>query len=277
MKRFIIFVIALSLVPLFLGPVNISADTATKATEVKKQTAPPKSVAAPHKTMKKELSNRPSKVIQPSTTVQGTMHGGASDGVDRFITGTTIPRRIGKRLTINGQGFGDARGIVRILSQSGIRYNCDIHLWRNTRVDITLPGRLQSHADKRNEKWTLWVLPAGKGTGPTMEVTLIGWEPVIHSLSTTELTRGDQLVIEGDYFLDHNAEGGSSWYGLIQYYPSGYGYYSWGAKRLVSWSYNRVVIEITSAPDERKRYRVRLATAAGAGVDSEDYVWLLPE
>ena len=198
---------------------------------------------------------------------------------DIFISRTSVPRKIGKSLTILGKGFGNDKGRVRIMLKTGrpsFMTYCPIQQWRDNNIRITIPDKLQEYDDKKNEQWILWVNLSGRNSGPYIDLDLEGWEPVIKSLSTEELAFGEQLIIEGDYFLKQYTSGyNRSGVGFF-YQTPGYTHV-YGGLKLVSWSYNRIIVEVKYPISERKRYFVEVKTGAGGRTVADDPIYLVPE
>jgi hypothetical protein len=125
-------------------------------------------------------------------------------------TGATItsvtpnPAVIGQRLTVNGAGFGAARGTAVLLLGPRDRFPCDIVSWSSSQVAVTVPVAAEPLVRAGRQPGYIWVKLAGREAGPSQAIDvapdLARLTPVITGATPSALRAMQTFLIEGRNF-----------------------------------------------------------------------------
>ncbi len=141
----------------------------------------------------------------PRTTISAQSLAGITSGVGSPSSAriTDVTRlTVGRDLTIRGTGFGYTQGRVAIIIRRDLYY-CTVTAWTNTRIECTIPDDLESAVRDaiQGVRALLWVKLYGGEIGPTLDTTIYpdpeDFEPVIESITPTEISPGQSFIIRG--------------------------------------------------------------------------------
>lgn len=204
--------------------------------------------------------------LTPKMTSSMRSYGGRD--ATASIMSISIPARIGRYLSIHGDGFGSSPGQVVILARRNV-VECPIQRWRNRQIDITVPMELGGILGSRPLDGILWVKLGDTGLGPTIPIPLAPVEPRIRSLGGRNFGPGEEILISGVNFMPRQ-ETGRVTAELLHSRRSP------GEITVINWQDDAILIRLPEDTTGEISQRCRLTVEAPSGLNASSEFTFIP-
>jgi hypothetical protein len=201
--------------------------------------------------------------VKPLTTAaQASMRAFQGEGSGAYISGHTIPARIGHRINVGGVGFGASPGRVVVLINRQL-VECPVHRWGDREISVTLPLELAVAMGPSSTSGTVWVKLAGGEIGPTAPIRLETLALRVTSITPPQGWPGQQFLIQGENFLPRRSFAGGQ--GSVSYrFASGLS----GEMDVLRWREDAVLVQLPDSLTGLVGQPVTVTVTNAAGVSA---------